>query len=140
MKKVLAEIDHETDVIDDLSRHARETKYGKVNGGAHRPLEAAAEDLYERVKEGRDEHQGRGWLQGLVEIKTKDANLDWQLDNASSWRSTRAWCPRNYCIVDRDGLQDEVAGGRDRGGSQRDARAVSTGGDPGTCDPPNTPP
>ena len=30
MKKVLAEIDHETDVIDDLWRHARETKYGKV--------------------------------------------------------------------------------------------------------------
>ena len=30
MKKVLAEIDQETDVIDDLWRHARETKYGKV--------------------------------------------------------------------------------------------------------------
>ena len=30
MKKVLAEIDQETDVIDELWRHARETKYGKV--------------------------------------------------------------------------------------------------------------
>ena len=29
-KKVLAEIDQETDVIDELWRHARETKYGKV--------------------------------------------------------------------------------------------------------------
>ena len=29
MKKVLAEIDQETDVIDELWRHARETKYGK---------------------------------------------------------------------------------------------------------------
>ena len=38
----------------------------------------------------------------------------------------------NHCIVDRDGPQDEVGGGRDRGGSQRDARAVSTGGDPVT--------
>ena len=27
------------------------------------------------------------------------------------------------CIVDRDGPQGEVSGGRDRGGSQRDARA-----------------
>ena len=32
------------------------------------------------------------------------------------------------CTVDRDGPQDEVGGGRDRGGSQRDARAVSIGG------------
>ena len=30
MKKVLAEIDQETDVINDLWRHVRETKYGKV--------------------------------------------------------------------------------------------------------------
>ena len=30
MKKVLAEIDQETDVIDDLSRLARDTKYCKV--------------------------------------------------------------------------------------------------------------
>ena len=30
MKKVLAEIDQKTDVIDALWRHARETKYGKV--------------------------------------------------------------------------------------------------------------
>ena len=30
MKEVLAEIDQETDVIDDFWRHARETKYGKV--------------------------------------------------------------------------------------------------------------
>ena len=29
-KKVPAEIDQETDVIDELWRHARETKYGKV--------------------------------------------------------------------------------------------------------------
>ena len=33
MKKVLAEIDQETDVIDGLWRHARETKYG-----AHQPF------------------------------------------------------------------------------------------------------
>ena len=32
---------------------------------------------------------------------------------------------RNFCMDDRDGPQDEVGGGRDRGGSQRDARAVS---------------
>ena len=30
MKRVPAEIDQETDVIDDLSRHARDTKYGQV--------------------------------------------------------------------------------------------------------------
>ena len=30
MKKVLAEIDQETDVIDEHWRHARQTKYGKV--------------------------------------------------------------------------------------------------------------
>ena len=30
MKKVLAKTDHETDVKDDLWRHAWETKYGKV--------------------------------------------------------------------------------------------------------------
>ena len=30
LKKVLAEIDQETDVTDDFWRHARETKYGKV--------------------------------------------------------------------------------------------------------------
>ena len=30
MKDVLAEIVQETDVIDDLWRHARETKFGKV--------------------------------------------------------------------------------------------------------------
>ena len=29
-KKVLAEIDQEADAIDDLWRHARETKYGNV--------------------------------------------------------------------------------------------------------------
>ena len=43
MKKVPAEIDQETDVIDELWRHARETKYGK-DGGAHQPLETAEED------------------------------------------------------------------------------------------------
>ena len=35
MNKVLPEIDHETDVIDDLWRHARETKYGKVIADDH---------------------------------------------------------------------------------------------------------
>ena len=30
LKKVLAEIDQVTDVIDDLWRHAREAKYGMV--------------------------------------------------------------------------------------------------------------
>ena len=49
-------------------------------------------------------------------------------------RSQEPW--RVHCIVDRDGPQDEVGGRRDRGGSQQDARAVSTGGDPGSCDSP----
>ena len=35
---------------------------------------------------------------------------------------------RNQCIVGRDEPQDEVCGGRDRGRSQRDARAVIRGG------------
>ena len=43
---------------------------------------------------------------------------------------------RNQCIVDRDGPQDEVSEGRDWEGSQRDARAVITGGDLGFRDPP----
>ena len=43
MTEVLAEFDWETDVIDDLWRHARETKYDKVMV-EHQPSEAAADD------------------------------------------------------------------------------------------------
>ena len=43
MKKVLAEIDQETDVIDAFWRRARETKYGKVMEEHAELLEAAAE-------------------------------------------------------------------------------------------------
>ena len=55
MNKVLAEIDQETDVIDDLWRHALETKCGKVM--EEQTNFWSAEDHRGRVKEGRDEHQ-----------------------------------------------------------------------------------
>ena len=45
MKKVLAEIDQETDVIDELALETRagdEVRQG--DGGAHQPLETAEED------------------------------------------------------------------------------------------------
>ena len=63
MKKVLAEIDQETDVIDDLSRLARDTKYCKGDGGAHTPLEAGAEDLSKKV---------------VMSIKDEDGSNIWQ--------------------------------------------------------------
>ena len=134
-KKVLAEIEQEADAIDDLWRHARETKYGNVME-EHTNLWR----LLRRITE--EDFQGRGWLQGLAEIETTIRT--W---TGSSTRhrhggvlghggSTGQEPRRNCCIVDRDGPQDEVGGGRDRGGSQRDARAVSPGRDPGSCDPP----
>ena len=102
MKKVLAEVDQEADVIDGLWRDARETKYGKVME-EHTNLWR----LLRRITEGESK-----------KVATSQEPL------------------RNCCIVDRDGPRDEVGGQSDRGGSQRDARAVSTGGDPGSCDPP----
>ena len=65
---------------------------------------------------------------GLGRDWNNHSNLDWQLDKASSWRSARAWW------LDRPRAPEKLL--RDRGGSQRDARAVSPGGDPGSCDPP----
>ena len=125
MKKVLAEIDQETEVIDDLWRRARETKYGEVMEG-HTNLSR----LLRRMTGGeskkvvmsiKDEDGGLAARQGIV------------MAELSGMVARPAKSPgENYCIVDRDGPQDEVGGGRDWGGSQRDAHAVSTGGQPGS--------
>ena len=94
MKKVLAEIDQETDVIDDIWRDARETKYGKVmeeqtNLCLWRLLRRITErELKKVVMNIKDEDGFRAW-QRLKQC----SNLYWQLDKASSWRSSRAWWP-----------------------------------------------
>ena len=57
MKKILAEIDQETDVIAELWRHARETEYGKV--------------MEERVTDGESQKV-------VMSVKDEDSFRAWQ--------------------------------------------------------------
>ena len=142
MKKVLAEIDQETDVIDELWRHARETKYGKVmeeHINLWRLLRRITDGESKKVVMSvKDEDGFRAWqrLKQRFEpgLAARQGIVMAEFSGMVARPAEEPW--RNHCIVDRDGPQDEVGGGRDRGGSQRDARAVSTGEDPGSCDPP----
>ena len=142
MKKVLAEIDQETDVIDELWRHARETKYGKV-------LEEHINfwRLLRRITDGESKKV-------VMSVKDEDGFRAWQrlkqrfkpglavrqcivMAEFSGMVARPAKSPgETTALLTEMDRKMKLNGGRDRGGSQRDARAVSTGGDPGSCDPP----
>ena len=105
------------------------------DGGAHQLLEAAAEDHWGTVKGGCDEHgfRARQRLEQRLEprLAGRRGIVMAEFSGMVAWP---AKSPGETIALLTE--MDEVGGGRDRGGSRWDARAVSTGVDPGSCDPP----
>ena len=133
VKKVLAELYQETDVTHDLWRHARETKYGKVME-QHTNLWRLLRRIIERESKKvvisiKDEDGFRAWqrLKQRFEpgLAARQGIVMAEFLGVVARPPKR---PGETIALLTDGPQDEVGGGRDRGGSQRGARAVSTGG------------